>query len=139
MAILLLHLVRIVSHVVNRRWADGRQGHPGQSHERGDDEKPGRAEAQGVLSMCFSPDGQRLATASDDNTAKVWDARTGQELLALKGHTRAVLSVCFIIDSQRLATASDDNTAKVWDARTGQELLTLKGHTNMVRSVCFSP
>ena len=39
-------------------------------------------------SVAFSPDGKRLASASEDNTVKVWDAATGQELLTLKGHTR---------------------------------------------------
>ena len=40
-----------------------------------------------VKSVAYSPDGERLATASDDQTAKVWDAATGQELLTLRGHT----------------------------------------------------
>ena len=40
--------------------------------------------------MAWSPDGKRLATASDDKTAKVWDAASGQELLTLKGHTDGV-------------------------------------------------
>jgi hypothetical protein len=92
-----------------------------------------------VTSVCFSPDGQRLATASKDSTAKVWDARTGQQVLALQGHTNTVSSVSFSPDGQRLATGSHDTTAKVWDARTGQELLTLKGHTRPVTSVSFSP
>ncbi len=92
-----------------------------------------------VWCVCFSPDGQRLATASNDRTARVWDARTGQELLALQGHTAQVNDVCFSPDGQCLATASNDQTAPVWDARSGQELLALKGHTVWVTSVCFSP
>jgi WD40 repeat protein len=92
-----------------------------------------------VTSVCFSPDGQRIATGSEDGTARVWDARTGQQVLALKGHGWYVTSVCFSPDGQRLATGSQDGTARVWDARTGQQVLALKGHTVSVTSVCFSP
>ena len=70
---------------------------------------------------------------------KVWDAVTGQELLALKGHSSYVNGVCFSPDGTRLASASGDETVKVWDASTGQELLTLNGHSNDVMGVCFSP
>ena len=69
------------------------------------------------MSVSFSPDGKRLASASNDQTVKVWDAATGQESLTLKGHTGAVVSVAFSPDGQRLASASFDQTIKVWDAR----------------------
>src|SRR5262249_34006288 len=70
-----------------------------------------------VHSVAFSPDGKRLATASADGTAKVWDAATGQETLTLRGHTVALTSVAFSADGQRLATADVDGTVKIWDAR----------------------
>jgi WD40 repeat protein/serine/threonine protein kinase len=92
-----------------------------------------------VWGVAFSPNGQRLATASLDQSAKVWDARTGLELLTLKGHTSPVVSVAFRPDGQRLATGSQDRTVRVWDLRTGQELLLLRGHTHIVRGVAFSP
>ena len=38
------------------------------------------------MSVAFSPDGQRLASASSDQTVKIWDSATGKELFALKGH-----------------------------------------------------
>ena len=48
-----------------------------------------------VKSLVFSPNGQRLASASEDHTVKLWDAKTGQEALTLKGHTNGVTSVTF--------------------------------------------
>jgi RNA polymerase sigma factor (sigma-70 family) len=55
-----------------------------------------------VTSVCFSPDGKRLATASWDKTVKVWDAQKGEELQTLKGHTDLLRGVCFSPDGQRL-------------------------------------
>jgi tRNA A-37 threonylcarbamoyl transferase component Bud32 len=92
-----------------------------------------------IFSASFSPDGSRVVTGSDDNTAKVWDARSGAELLTLKGHTEAVYSASFSPDGSRVVTGSQDNTAKVWEAKSGAEVLTLKGHTEAVYSASFSP
>jgi len=97
------------------------------------------------VSVAFSPDGRRLASASGDwitladGEVKVWDVRTGAELLVLGGHITSVWSVAFSPDGRRLATAGMDQTVKLWDVATGQEVLTLRGHLNRVRSVVFSP
>ncbi|MBL8765097.1 MAG: hypothetical protein JNM07_12595, partial [Phycisphaerae bacterium] len=58
-----------------------------------------------------------LVTASDDQTARVWDAATGRELLKLEGHAGWVLSAAFSPDGARLVTASGDGTAIIHDAR----------------------
>ena len=92
-----------------------------------------------VWGVAVSPDGKRIATASQDKYARIWDAVTGQLLLTLKGHTDGVNDIVFSPDGKRVATAGFDKTARLWDSSTGEELLTLSGHTDAVHHIAFSP
>ena len=65
--------------------------------------------------MAFSPDGRLLATASADETARLWDPATGEYLRTLTGHDDGVVGVAFSPDGRLLATASNDKTARLWD------------------------
>jgi WD40 repeat protein len=90
-----------------------------------------------VNSIQFSPDGQTLATASRDNTARLWDLQ-GNSLQTLTGHLDDVSNLSFSPNGQYLATASRDGTARLWD-RQGTLQVVFKGHTDDVYNVSFSP
>ena len=91
-----------------------------------------------VQSVSFSPDGTQIASGSDDNTIKLWDASTGEALRTLKGHKSAVSSVSFSPDSTQIASGSADGTIKSWDA-SGERSRTLPGHTGLISSVSYGP
>jgi len=75
-----------------------------------------------VTHAAFSPDGRLVVTASDDNTARVWDAARGVPLLDPLEHKGTVLDAAFSPDDRRLITASEDHSARVWDVATGEPL-----------------
>ena len=92
-----------------------------------------------TTSCCFSPDGKYILTASDDNTAMLWDAFTCEVVDTLKGHYSGVRSAIFSPDGKYILTASWDYTAMLWDASTCEVVDTLKGHDGSVTSAVFSP
>ena len=98
-----------------------------------------RGHRDGVRGVTWSPDGRRLATASNDRTVRIWDAGNGCELTVLHGHNDWVQAVVWSPDGRRLATASNDRTVRIWDAGNGSELTILRKHTDQVWDVAWSP
>lgn len=92
-----------------------------------------------VTAVSFSPDGQLLAIAVGDGTAREYDVVSGKEVRTLAGHTNWVTGVAFSPDGKWLATSSGDRTAKIWDVESGNNVMTLYGHTAWLTGVAFSP
>jgi WD40 repeat protein len=89
--------------------------------------------AAAIVYMTFNSDGTRLASASFDKLAKVWDVKTGQETASLYGNAANVLSVSFSPDGSHLATAGTDGTARIYTLRS-EDLVTL-AQSRMTRSL----
>ncbi len=99
-----------------------------------------------VTTMAFSPDGQRLATGSWDQTVKLWEVSTGEQLSTTAKKNKEIQALAFSRDGRWLATEDSSNTVTLRDARTGQELRELASDkplgplgSNWVYSIAFSP
>ena len=92
-----------------------------------------------VNSSQFSPDGKLIVTASDDETAKIWESSTGLLLHNITGHTGSVNYAEFSPDGQKIISASDDGTAIVWNTLTGLPVVHLKDNSGQVYFAKFSP
>ncbi|KAL2809542.1 WD40-repeat-containing domain protein [Aspergillus granulosus] len=90
-----------------------------------------------VQSLCVSPDGQQLASGSEDGTIKLWSSATGQLQQTISGHSSGVGSVCFL-DDGRLVSGSSDGILKLWNTTTGELEQTFEGHNSWIRALCFS-
>jgi len=90
-----------------------------------------------VNSISYSPDGQLIASASSDNTIKIWQSR-GKLVETISGHQDSVIDVAFNPQGDLLASASEDNTIKLWNLQ-GELQTTLSGHRGSVHRVVYSP
>jgi WD40 repeat protein len=93
-----------------------------------------------VRQLSCSPDGKRVATASIDGAASVWDIeKTREALFELKGSPKEFHAAVFYSpDGKLIATIGDHNIARLWDATTGHLLRELKAHTKYLTMIAFS-
>jgi len=98
----------------------------------------GTAHTDQVNAVAFSPDGQLLASASDDHTVKLWRVSDGALLATLEGHYEEVTSVAFSHNGEMLASGSMDRTIKLWSV-SERTLIRTMGGNEFILGIAFSP
>jgi len=96
-------------------------------------------EGADINGISFDTTGTLVATASDDSTARVWDAETGVQLSVYRHHEHWVWNAAFSPDGTQLVSASRDLTAQVWDRTSAEQSVVLTGHKSSVYDAAFSP
>jgi len=131
------------SNIIKLWRADGRLMHELKGH------------GEQIYRAIFSHNSKLIASASADNTIKVWDAATGQELRTLRGHQDEVYRVKFSPDDRMIASGGRDDTVRLWQptSQLGNDsndlvrlwrgnddalLKTLTGHRNEIMDLDFS-
>jgi WD40 repeat protein/serine/threonine protein kinase len=91
-----------------------------------------------VIAVAVSPDGERLVSASEDQTLRLWQAATGRAIAVARGHTGTIRTVAFSPDDRVFASGGDDQSVRLWDAHTGTVIGVCSGHTGSVWALAFS-
>jgi WD40 repeat protein len=92
-----------------------------------------------IHSVAFSPDGETLASASQDGTVRIWSVTDGKTLRVIHGHSQKVIGAAFSPTGDLLATASADNTIKLWNMSSVPKGHIVCRHDGAVTCVAFSP
>ena len=106
-------------------------------------QRENNAHIAGVTAVMWSPDSATLASASSDNTVKVWDPASGQILATFEAHDDSITTAAWAPSAPVFATASWDNSVILWDTSAGADSIdeagTLKGFDKRVNVLAWSP
>lgn len=98
-----------------------------------------RGHLSDVLMAQFVPHGDQAVTASADETARLWDVKTGRELRQYLGHTGPVYCLAVSADGRTLVTGAQDNSVRVWDIPLAKPILRVAGHDTSASGISLSP
>lgn len=89
--------------------------------------------------LAFSPDGEWLAGAGHQGLVHLWQAKTGQLVRLLRGHTHFVEGVAFFPHNQWVVSTSSDRTIRIWDVASGRQLYELSGYRRSIAALALAP
>jgi WD40 repeat protein len=100
-----------------------------------------------AVDAAWSPDGERLATVSQDQSVRIWERDTWGEPRVVRrpspsnpsDHSGPMDGLSWSPDSDRLATGGSEGTISIWDVATGDEVVKLSRHSARTLSVSWSP
>jgi serine/threonine protein kinase len=93
----------------------------------------------GIRELRWSPNSNRIVSAANDHTARVWGATDGSNVVTYSGHSNYVEGVAWSPDGSRIASGSADTTVQIWDPNTAAHYYTYIGHKLWVNRVSWSP
>jgi WD40 repeat protein len=96
-------------------------------------------EAVGPIQVLFDPTSTFVAAADNGGFVQIWNARTGEKLARLSGHSGQVTDIAFSPDGATVASGGSDGTIRLFDAESGLERLLLDTHQHAVYGLDFSP
>ncbi|GBE94465.1 hypothetical protein [Nostoc cycadae] len=102
------------------------------SYEIGQHIEVFKAYQEGIKYIAFSPDGEKIVSAGQNGTIKVWQ-KDGTFYKTLKGHENVVKKVRFSPDSSTLVSCSQDENVKLWHCKDK-----FKGHSKVISNLNFS-
>lgn len=98
-----------------------------------------------ITDIAFSPDDKTIASASADETARLWNAHTGQYITTLKGPSKlksdisTITSIAYSPDGKTIATGCLTNSVRLWNTQNGEYIKTIRGRYAGIDSLAYSP
>src|SRR5947207_8418897 len=99
---------------------------------------PYRKHSAPVLSIAWSPDGKKIASASADKTVHIWNASSKNPILIYRNHNKPVSAVAWSPDGSRIVSGSCDTAVQGWHVRSGRKLLSCRGFSSEESTVAWS-
>jgi len=92
-----------------------------------------------VLSIAWSPDGNKLASGSYDHSIKIWDVKTSENIITLLGHTDRITALAWSPDGEKFASGSSDGNITIWNTETWKKIMMFEIHGNRVNILVWNP